>query len=156
VSRTALVPASYVLLWREGDGGPEVLLHLRQNTGYMDGRWATLAGHVEEGESAVEAAVREAREEAGVGLAPGDLAVAVTMHRRTGEPGHERVDFFVVAERWRGEPTNREPGTCSELVWTPLDALPDDVIPYVRRALEDVRRGVHFDTWGWEPGTEPT
>ena len=38
------MPATYVLLRREN----EVLLQLRQNTGYRDGHWAAaIAGHVE-------------------------------------------------------------------------------------------------------------
>jgi len=45
--RFVVVPASYVFLLRDGsDGsvtGTEVLLQLRQNTGYMDGHWAAAA-----------------------------------------------------------------------------------------------------------------
>jgi len=140
-----------VFLIRDG----RVLLTRRQNTGFADGQLSTIAGHVEADEGVVGSAIREAREEAGVEIAPEDLEVATTMHRRTGQPGHERVDFFLTAHSWRGEPRNCEPAKCSELVWARLDALPEDVIPYVRRALEDVQCGVHFDTWGWEPGAEP-
>jgi 8-oxo-dGTP diphosphatase len=62
-----VVPASYVYLLRDGIGGPEVLLQLRQNTGYMDGHWAAAAaGHVERGETAYDTARREAVEELGV------------------------------------------------------------------------------------------
>nr|BFF17655.1 hypothetical protein GCM10025730_11760 [Promicromonospora thailandica] len=44
--RFALVPAAYLFLRREG----QVLLQLRQGTGYRDGFWAcAAAGHVEEG-----------------------------------------------------------------------------------------------------------
>ena len=60
-----MVPASYVFLLREStDGtGTEVLLQLRQGTGYMDGHWAAAAaGHIEQGESVFEAAAREAAE----------------------------------------------------------------------------------------------
>ena len=74
----ALVPASYVLLLR----GPEVLLQRRQNTGYMDGFWvAGAAGHVEPGETARHAAVREAREELGrVAKGFGDVDARVWGH----------------------------------------------------------------------------
>ncbi len=52
-SRFRVVPAAYVI-FRRGD---EVLLQLRQNTGYRDGYWATAAaGHVEEDESVFAAA----------------------------------------------------------------------------------------------------
>ncbi|WP_245544781.1 NUDIX domain-containing protein [Mobilicoccus pelagius] len=63
----ALVPASYVYLLR----GDEVLLQRRQNTGYMDSHWvAGAAGHIEPGETARHAAVREALEEIGVIIPP--------------------------------------------------------------------------------------
>ena len=38
--RFVVVPAAYVFLLRDGVGGPEVLLQLRQGTGYMDDHWA--------------------------------------------------------------------------------------------------------------------
>ena len=63
-----VVPAAYVFLLRQGETGSEVLLQLRRGTGYMDGHWAAAAaGHVERGETAYDAAHREAREEIGVG-----------------------------------------------------------------------------------------
>ena len=65
--RFVVVPASYVFLLRDGAAGTEVLLQLRQNTGYMDDHWAAAAaGHVERGETAYDAARREALEEIGV------------------------------------------------------------------------------------------
>ena len=97
--RFVVVPAAYVFLLRDGalssgSGGPEVLLQLRQNTGFMDDHWAAAAaGHVEKGETAYDAARREAREEIDVG----DLALefVTSMQRtRSGEPIDERVDFF--------------------------------------------------------------
>ena len=73
-----LVAASYIILRRGGD----VLLQLREGTGYRDGHWAcAAAGHVEAGESVVQAAVREAREEVGVRIDPADLVPLCTMHR---------------------------------------------------------------------------
>lgn len=150
-ARHKLVPAVYVLLERDG----RLLLMRRQGTGFQDGKLSTIAGHLEADEGVLAGAVREAAEEAGVELDPADLEVVTTMHRRTGEPGHERVDFFVVAHHWRGEPVNREPARCSELVWASPDDLPADTVPYVRRAIEGWRRGARFSTWGWESTTEP-
>jgi 8-oxo-dGTP diphosphatase len=149
--RHKLVPAVYVLLERDG----RVLLMRRAGTGFQDGKLSTIAGHLEEDEGVVACAVREAAEEAGVRLAPEDLAVVTTMHRRTGEPGHERVDFFLAATHWRGAPVNREPAKCSELVWAPIDDLPPDTIPYVRRAIGNWQAGVHFGSWGWDATDEP-
>ena len=53
--------AVYLLLLREG----QVLLLRRHNTGYEDGNYSVIAGHVEPGERITQALVREAAEEAG-------------------------------------------------------------------------------------------
>jgi 8-oxo-dGTP diphosphatase len=136
--RFQVVPAAYVLLLR----GSEVLLQLRQNTGYRDGHWATAAaGHVERGESVLAAALREAEEE--IGVVPAELAPLTTMHRThgNGEPIDERVDFFFTCRTWTGEPRLRETAKAAELGWFQLDGLPDPVVPHERFVLDGLRTG---------------
>ena len=140
--RFKLLGAVHLFLLREG----QVLLLRRANTGYEDGNYSVPAGHLDGGEEVKAAAIREAYEEAGVRIDPADLRVVGVMHRRSND---ERVDFFLAASRWSGAITNAEPHKCDELAWFPLDQLPGNVIPYVRRALENVRRGVWFDSFGW-------
>jgi 8-oxo-dGTP diphosphatase len=140
----ALVAASYVLLRRTEDGAERVLLQLRRGTGYLDGHWAvSAAGHVEAGEDAVSAAVREAREELGVVLDRADLVPLCAMHRTAGttEPGDERVDFFFECRRWAGDPQRREADKAAEVGWFDLAALPEPVVPHELRVLEGLRRG---------------
>jgi 8-oxo-dGTP diphosphatase len=141
VDRFVVVPAAYVFLTR-GDGADvEVLLQLRQNTGFMDDHWAAAAaGHVERGETAIQAAHREAAEE----IAVGDLELEfVTAMQRTQRdlPIDERVDFFFVARSWSGEPTIVEPEKCAELRWCRLDDLPEPVVPHELSVLEALRTG---------------
>ncbi len=124
-----------------------MLLLRRFNTGYEDGRYSVPAGHLDGNETVV-AAIREAREEVGVTIAPADLAVVGVMHRKTDA---ERIDFFAAATRWVGDPHNCEPHKCDHLLWADLDRLPRNVIPYVRRALENHRAGRWFDSFGWPP-----
>lgn len=138
-SRFTLVPAAYVFLLRDGAGGTETLLQLRQGTGYMDGYWACgIAGHVEAGESVLATAAREAREEVGAVVEPADLEPLTTMHR-TGDPWgpaiEQRVDFFFTLRRWGGALQVREPDKSDGLRWFPLTALPELVPPHERHVL---------------------
>lgn len=154
--RFVVVPASYVFLMRDGASGPEVLLQLRQNTGYMDDHWAAAAaGHVERGETSYDAARREALEE--IGVTDLDLTFVTSMQRtRHADPIDERVDFFFTARSWSGEPRIVEPLKCAELRWCALDALPDPVVPHELRVLTALRSGEAppYMTFGFEPETE--
>lgn len=134
--RFVVVPASYVYLLREGAQGTEVLLQLRRNTPYMDGFWAAAAaGHVEPGETAYDAARRETVEE--IGVDDLDLVFLTTMQRTLhADPIDERVDFFLTARSWRGEPRVVEPHKCAALRWFPLTALPERVVPHERVVLD--------------------
>lgn len=141
--RTLLVAAAYVVLVRHGVGQHEVLLQLRRGTGYMDGHWATLAGHVDAGESVHEAAVREAAEEAGIVVRPEDLVPLTTLHRfeRGGPAVEQRVDVFFSVTRWKGEPTLREADKAAAMRWFPLDELPEPVVPHERVVLDVLASG---------------
>lgn len=126
------------------------MLFLRRcGTGYQDGNYSVVAGHLDGGEPVKAAAIREAREEIGIEVLPQDLHVVGVMHRLSDD---ERIDFFLIASAWSGEVVNREPDKCDKLIWSSTDALPDDVIPYVRRALENYRCGTWFDSYGWDDG----
>jgi 8-oxo-dGTP pyrophosphatase MutT (NUDIX family) len=137
--RTLLIAAAYVVLRRDH----EVLLQLRRGTGYRDGHWATLAGHVDPGESVQAAAVREAEEEAGVRIAVDDLVPLTALHRYApgGPAVEQRIDLFFTAHRWTGEPTRREPDKAESMAWFDLDALPDPVVPHERDVLEALATG---------------
>lgn len=136
----AVVPAAYVYLLSPRG----VLLQLRQNTGFMDGCWAAgAAGHVERHETAEAAAIREAREELGVEVAPTDLHPAAVMQRTDGtvDPREQRVDWFFTCRAWRGQPTVLEPAKCGGLEWFALDRLPERMPPHERQALAAIRTG---------------
>jgi 8-oxo-dGTP diphosphatase len=149
--RFVVVPAAYVFLMRGAGPAGEVLLQLRQNTGYMDDHWAAAAaGHVERGETAYDAAEREAVEE----IAVADLSLEfVTAMQRTQHdlPIDERIDFFFVARSWSGEPRIVEPHKCAELRWCRLDALPEPVVPHELSVLESLREGTvkAYTTFGF-------
>jgi 8-oxo-dGTP pyrophosphatase MutT (NUDIX family) len=161
MERCRVVPAAYVVLLRDGtDGSAEVLLQLRSGTGYMDGHWAcAAAGHVERGESVVQAAVREAAEELGLDVDASDLTPLCGMHRTAGDGNdvNERSDFFFTLRRWRGDARIREPRKAVDLRWFPLAELPDPVVPHELVVLEAVRAGVvpAFFTVGFDGPARP-
>ena len=140
--RAAFPVTVHLLFFRED----QVLLLRRFNTGYADGQYSVPAGHLDGGETVIAAAAREAAEETGVRIAPEDVIFSSVMHRRDGD---ERVDFFVRLRHWQGEPTNTEPDKCDELRWVRLGDLPENIIPYVRKAIQNHRDGIKFDEFGW-------
>lgn len=140
MTRFSVVPSSYVYLRRGGS----VLLQLRQNTGYMDGCWAAgAAGHVELGETAIGAAIREVHEELGVVVGLDALSAVAVMQRTDGtdNPIEQRVDWFFVCDEWEGEPRVLEPSKCAEIAWFDLDTLPERMPEYEREALGALRDG---------------
>ena len=143
MARFKLVPESHLLLLRD----ERILLLRRRNTDYEDGKYSVVAGHMEDGETAREAICREAHEEAGIELTPDDLEFAHVVHRA--DRG-QRVGFFFSARRWRGEPRNMEPHKAGDFRWFPLDALPDNMVPYVRRAIERWQVGLFYGESGWD------
>ena len=127
-----------------------MLLLRRFHTGYEDGNYSVSAGHIDGGESVKSAAIREAEEECSIRIAPEDLQVIGVMHRRSRD---ERIDFFLMTSRWEGAIANAEPDKCDDLRWYPLSQLPDNVIPYVKYALENY--GYLQSRVGWCPASLP-
>src|SRR5215218_4652363 len=128
--RTTFPVTVHLFFFRED----QVLLIRRFNTGFADGQYSVPAGHLDGAETVIAAAAREAEEEVGVRLEAKNIQYSSVMHRREDD---ERVDFFVHVQQWDGEPVNAEPHKCDDLRWAKLDDLPENTIPYIRRALQN-------------------
>jgi len=141
------IPASYLFLIRDN----EILLLRRYNTGYEDGNYSVIAGHVDKGESFTEAIIREAKEEANITLKKDDLKVVHIMHRNSKTTkNNERIDTFFVAENWSGELKNVEPNKCDDLSWFEIDKLPQNIIPYIKQAIEESLDNNFYSEHGWK------
>lgn len=129
-----VIPVSYVILtWSD-----TVLLQRRRGTGWADGLYSLPSGHVEEGETPVDAAVREAREELLITIRPEWLTLAHTTFRLNDDGN--RTGFFFRAVKYEGEPRIGEPDRCDDLRWFPADEMPPNILPYVRFVLRTQER----------------
>ena len=62
--RFKLIPTSHLILIKDN----KILLSRRFNTGYEDGKYSVVAGHLDGNETFIQAMVGEAREEAGIAI----------------------------------------------------------------------------------------
>lgn len=129
------------VLLRRGD---EVLLSLRQNTGWMDGYYHFVGGHVDGDEPAEVAASREAKEETGIETDPHALELVFVTHRLNGDVNDEYVTLYFEAKEWTGEIENLEPEKCGGLAWFNINNLPDNIVPYVADVLKDHAAGKNY------------
>jgi 8-oxo-dGTP diphosphatase len=113
----------------------------------MDGFYGVPAGHLDGNESARAGCAREIKEEIGVNIKPEDLDVVHVMHRKGAKD--ERIDFFMTAKSYSGEIANCEPHKCDDLRWFPLNNLPDNMVDYVKVALEKYRAGALYSEFGY-------
>ncbi|ABY22563.1 NUDIX hydrolase [Renibacterium salmoninarum ATCC 33209] len=119
-----MTPAPVTLLFllrTQESGAQEVLLGLKK-TGFGTGKIVGIGGHVEPGESAIEAAVREIAEETSIDVLPADLAYRGSVAFRF--PAHADWDMdaeVFIALDWTGEARESE-----EIApqWYAVDALP--------------------------------
>lgn len=137
--------ASYIVLIKDEC----VLLQRRFQTGWMDGFYSLPAGHVEDGETFTDALIREVAEEIGITLSRDTVKVSHIMHRKA-ENTIEYIDVFYTTVSWEGEPRICEPEKCDDLSWHPLRSLPENTIPYVREALENIQAKEFYSEVGWQ------
>lgn len=138
---------AYLILRQENN----ILLHLRKNTGYCDGMWGLVAGHVEDGESATEGMIREAKEEIGIALHSDQLQVVHIMHRRT---NRLNIDVFFDCHSWQGEIRNCEPEKCEKLELFSFDSLPSNMVESNAVALKHVLEGNFYSEVGWNSDSQ--
>ncbi|MCU0151419.1 8-oxo-dGTP diphosphatase [Curtobacterium poinsettiae] len=114
-----------VYLLRDGEAGPEVLLGEKRR-GLGTGRLVGPGGKRESGETAVETAVREVREEVGLRLDAVDLEARGTLdYRFPYRPSWSQVSDVFVCRRWQGDPSGSDE---LEPRWIPVDAVPYDAM----------------------------
>jgi len=139
--------ASYVIIRNDKN---QIAFVLRANTSWMNDHYGLPSGKVEEDESYIQGAVREAEEEVGIKIKAEDLKHIITIHRyEKSSHAADWVDVYFETAKWRGEPFNAEPKVHSKLAWLDPQNLPKNVIPSVKFALEQIEAGNNYAEYGW-------
>ncbi len=107
---------------------------------HSSGMWGSLGGHVEFGESPIEACKREALEELGIEIGNFTFASCMSLVKE----GKHYLDVSFTAEIISGEPIIKEPDKIEEIGWYPLDNLPTPLFEPVRIVLEALRTGEKY------------
>lgn len=108
---------------------------------HMPGYYAAPGGHLEPGESFVECAVREVKEE--TGLAAVNVRFLLIGNYRF--KGKQYVDIDMVADCLDGEPIALEPEKCSEWRWYHKERLPTPLFIVTERMIDAYLNGYFFD-----------
>ncbi|MBQ7668022.1 MAG: NUDIX domain-containing protein [Clostridia bacterium] len=120
----------------------EILLQLRQNTGYMDNMYDFgCSGHVDKNESYSQALVREAKEEIGIFIKEEDLVFLAVNHNYKAD----HVQLYFTAKEYKGTPTVCEPDECGGLLWANINSLPSNTREDVVNVIKCVQMGIQFD-----------
>ncbi len=146
--------AAYLVLTKN----EQILLSQRYNTGWEDGKFSLVSGHVEIDETPTRAIIREAREEASITVEASDLSCVQIAHRFAGAD-LVYIDYFFRSTKWKGEPRICEPEKCSALEWHGIRSLPSQIIPYVNEVITRIYEEKYgLFEYGWEDNNqiEPT
>ena len=124
--------------------GKQVLLGMKTRKIGM-GCWNGYGGGVEEGETVSECAVRELKEEVGLGTTPEDLEkfAIVDFHneKSDGSIFISRVHFFL-CRNWKGESIETEDGAMATPTFFDIDNLPfDKMMPADRKFMPFILKG---------------
>lgn len=123
----------------------EFLLLRRYNTGYEDGNYSVIAGHLNGNETIKEAMIMEALEEANITIDDKHLKIVGVMHRKDGD---ESIDYYLYTNKFSGNVRIMEPNKYDDLAFYKLDNLPDNIIPYIKTVLYNYKNNIIFSEYG--------
>lgn len=136
--RYKIVVAVHFVLRKEG----KFLLGKRQNTGWSDGKFHIMGGHLEPNELALTTLRREAWEELGITFKPEDIKLVHV--RNMTRPDHSRLHLYFEITNWEGQLQIKEPELCSELKWFDIDHLPENLTQDARETLTNINHGIIY------------
>lgn len=121
----------------------EILLQRRQGTKLWPGFLALPAGHIDEGENAIDAVIREAKEELSITIREENIVDSFVVNRRN-KSLKPYFDVYFEISSYEGTITINEPDKCSELKWCDINDLPNDMVDFEIEAIRNRQKGVMF------------
>lgn len=140
-SYSAVLP---IILNKKNDN-IQILLHRRKDTGYEDGKWdISGSGHIDEGETAQMAVIRECKEELGIDIKIEDLSFVHLAHRVSKSGGRTYYDIYFLVNKYRGIPKIMEPNKSSELKWFEINNLPSDIMDIRKIVMDNFKNQIAY------------
>jgi len=134
-----------IIVIKKEKGRRYIMLHQRKRPLGRD-YWGSGGGHLELGESLMDGALRELREEAGEHLVVKDVRFLGVMNFTQLKPKHY-VDISFLATWVSGDPINSTPKATKNWRWFELDKLPSPLFPPVEKYLEALTSNqIFFDS----------
>lgn len=135
--------SSIYLIIKNNEG--KILLQRRQGSKLWPGFLALPAGHLDVGEDAYEAAIREAKEELDINITVDNISDVFVVNRKN-KSLLPYYDVYFELNGYNGEIKINEPNKCSELVWSNIKSLPEDMIEFEKIALNNYLNDIKFST----------
>ena len=105
--------------------------------------WDIPGGSVEDFETPIEALIREAKEELDIDISIDNIIDTFVVNRRN-KSLLPYYDIYFEIGKYNGTIKINELNKCSELVWTDLDKLPNDMIDFEKVAIYNNLNGIKF------------
>jgi 8-oxo-dGTP pyrophosphatase MutT (NUDIX family) len=128
----------------------QLLCLRRYNTGIEDGLYVVPMGGLDEGETPLQAVIREAAEEVNITLKPEDLRLAHVMYRKHTQPDgyfFYKQDLFFVARQSTGIIQNLEPHKADDVRFQ-FKELPQN-FPFIDHAMRHILAEVPYSEFGF-------
>lgn len=123
----------------------KMLLVRRHATDWAAGQWNFPGGLLEEGETLMQAAIRETAEETGALVAPENFKlVHVLQVHANAHNTKDIIGFYFMAQTWQGEVYNKEPHRHSEIGWFSLRDMPENLTEHARQAIKGMETSTMY------------
>lgn len=125
----------------------------RKGSGFMDGRWGLVSGHLEPDETLSECAVREVREESGLEIQKSDLrhVHVCCVHTEYDGVKIQAVHNYFKVLQWKGDPISAEgPEKSDGYEWiNPYKKDCELFVPAEKHVFDAIRRGDSYSEFDY-------